>query len=396
MSLLDILRQSLSLARNVEKSFIEEGRPEYRDDEPRGGDDGKWDEEPGWRKTIPGKGGRGKGLKPQAKRSKEGGGLLAILAQPASAEPTTKPTRGRPSISEERAAANKKARQDAWNSLPPEEQAAQVRAKAEKNAQHAAARADKPNGGGVPVGPPKDTKRKEWDVEVTDTYEETENPEARAYMWRTPRAPGSVADMHRDEYADFIPGQERYHDDGTFDLDSPRVTSQDRGRIGEMLALEYLRTVGGCADAEFYTRPGSPVHNNESLDMVGCGTAWEVKTSTASAKEVGMQFKVTFETSEEQEALRRAENWPPEQWAAWNADQVTMALERKEIARKELEQRWGKPVPSRTICVVLNHRKGLADINITDGIVKRAEIGEVRKGYEATMEYAAQPKDEYN
>ena len=58
-----LLSQALSLAYEAEKRLLEEGRPEYREDEPRGGDDGKWKAEPGWRKTEPGKGGRGTGPK---------------------------------------------------------------------------------------------------------------------------------------------------------------------------------------------------------------------------------------------------------------------------------------------------------------------------------------------
>jgi 2'-5' RNA ligase len=166
------------------------------------------------------------------------------------------------------------------------------------------------------------------------------------------------------------------------------ISKQETGRIAEAVALAYLQTVIGAADA----RPMNTAQTNFPVDMIEDHAPTEVKGGLVSNTRKAQQWRLTFskESAKEKELY---ESMTAEEKKAWNAEKQRRIHERKQAVIKELEEATGQKIKPRTLTVIVNPDTQTADVYLFDGLHDRIDWQSdlAAQGYHGTVRYEAAP-----
>jgi hypothetical protein len=162
------------------------------------------------------------------------------------------------------------------------------------------------------------------------------------------------------------------------------LSKQDVGKLGEAIAIGYLKTVQGLSDA----RHLNSKLNNFPVDLIQDHGAIEVKTGLVSNGKSAQQWRATIGQPGKAETawLKTAS---AEDKAKWNHAKSLQILDRKNAALAQLSKELGKKVKASTLCMIVNPDKKTVDIYQFKGFHLR--IGwtspEAKKGFVGSFKY---------
>jgi 8-oxo-dGTP pyrophosphatase MutT (NUDIX family) len=162
-----------------------------------------------------------------------------------------------------------------------------------------------------------------------------------------------------------------------------KLTKGEQDKVGEKLVIDYMKTQG-MEDA----RSLNIVGNNYPIDLAGDHALVEVKTGLASNGKSAQQWRITYSTSKaEREWLDKAS---PAKAAAWNAEKLQDAYDRKAKEHKQIEKETGIKLKAYTVGVILNQESRTADIHVIPGYHKRVgwNSDEAKAGYKRTVKWS--------
>ena len=134
-------------------------------------------------------------------------------------------------------------------------------------------------------------------------------------------------------------------------------TKQETGDIGERVALQYLEHQVG----ESAIRLSRVKANNFPIDVVVGNNVVEVKAGLASNGRTAQQWRLTIGQPGKAESawLARASDKAK---AAWNERKQKAIVERKIKAMRAVSKETGRKLTPKTVTLILNPDKGVADI----------------------------------
>lgn len=163
----------------------------------------------------------------------------------------------------------------------------------------------------------------------------------------------------------------------------PPMSKLETGALGEKIAIEYSRANGKNAV------PMNSDQNNYAVDLMDDDGVIEVKTGITWNSPSARQWRATIGQpgKKESEWLKTASE---EDKRAWNIEKQRMILERKEQARREVEQEIGRPVAAKTLTMIIDPDRKLVDIFEFDGFHLRIGWNSeaARYGYKGSYSYA--------
>ncbi len=165
-----------------------------------------------------------------------------------------------------------------------------------------------------------------------------------------------------------------------------KLTKQETGRIGEKVVLDYLKNILGKSDAQFMNSedPDFP------FDLIEGHHPMEVKTGLVSNRKDAQKWRLTFsqESLEEKELYAAMSS---EDKAEWNRTKVELIKERKQDIVRDIEKECKCKISPRTVGVILNPDKQMADIYMVEGVhpILRWNNSVVKGSYLGSVKYAA-------
>lgn len=157
------------------------------------------------------------------------------------------------------------------------------------------------------------------------------------------------------------------------------LTRQEAGALGEHIVTAHLKREG-LSDA----RPLNLKTSNFPVDLVGDHELIEVKTGLASNGKAAQQWRATIGQPGKAETawLKTAS---ADEKSAWNERKSVAIMARKAAVVKQYSAEMGRPIAGKTMTVILNPDKRIADVYEFDGFHARigwksaqAEAGYVR------------------
>ena len=157
------------------------------------------------------------------------------------------------------------------------------------------------------------------------------------------------------------------------------------GELGEKIALDYIRDKLKLPNADTLHLKTA---NHFPVDLIGDHELIEVKTGLASNGKSAQHWRATIGQpgKEETKWLRTAS---PEAKRAWNQRKADAIMERKQKVLREFSKKLGKQVRGRTVALILNPDKKLADVYVFKGFHHRIPWNgpQAHAGYAATYRY---------
>lgn len=132
--------------------------------------------------------------------------------------------------------------------------------------------------------------------------------------------------------------------------------------IGERVALSYLREHRGMKDA----RPANDEQANYAVDVVGDHAAFEIKAGLVSNGKSAQHWRATIGEPGVKEKAQLAA-MTPEQKRAHNDRKEQLIIQRKQAALEKYAAETGVPVKAKTLTMVLDTDKKVADVFEFDG-----------------------------
>lgn len=162
-----------------------------------------------------------------------------------------------------------------------------------------------------------------------------------------------------------------------------QLTKQETGRVGEKVAVAWLKSLGGVKDA-VPLNTGNP---SESIDLFGDSMAPEVKSGLASNGKDAQKWRITFsmEVSKEEKAAYDA--MTKEQRTAYNAKKQKDAMARKVRLLEKLGKRRGKPIRPVTVTTIINPDTQTADIYMAEGYHQILRWNDPKAKYQGSVKY---------
>jgi hypothetical protein len=144
-------------------------------------------------------------------------------------------------------------------------------------------------------------------------------------------------------------------------VETGKISKQEAGAIGEEIVIAHLKAQG-FDDARHLNID----RNNFPIDLVQDHESIEVKTGQVSNGAGAQQWRLTIgEPGKEEKAwLAKAS---AEDKAAWNANKQQAITERKKKCLADLSKKLGKPVKAKTMTVLLDPARKVADIYMFEG-----------------------------
>lgn len=162
------------------------------------------------------------------------------------------------------------------------------------------------------------------------------------------------------------------------------LSKQEAGALGENILIAWLKSQG-MEDAQ----PLNAHVNNFPIDLIQDHECIEAKTGQVGNSPGAQQWRLTIGEpgKAEKEWLKTAS---PEDKKRHNAEKMQAIHDRKERARKEQEERLGRPVKAVTMTTLINPDTKTADLFRFEGYHDR--IGwnseEMKKAYIGSVKYA--------
>ncbi len=142
---------------------------------------------------------------------------------------------------------------------------------------------------------------------------------------------------------------------------TPKPGKQELGALGERIAIAYLRAAG-IKDAH----PLNTEQNNYAVDVAGDHGAYEIKAGLAANGESAQHWRATIGQPGKAETAWLA-SASAEDKAALNAAKGAAILARKQAAVERLAKEHGHEIAARTIGIIIDHDRKIADIHHING-----------------------------
>lgn len=163
-----------------------------------------------------------------------------------------------------------------------------------------------------------------------------------------------------------------------------RLTSQEAGALGEKIILSWLKSITGLKDAQ----PMNAHKSNFPVDLIGDHQLFEAKTGQVSNKPGSYDWraKIGQPGIAETAALKKMS---PEKKKAYNAKKKAKIMERKNAVIQEYSEKLGHKFSPKTIAVLLDPDRGVADIHQFDGFHHLVGYNSdlAKKGYVGSYKY---------
>ena len=161
------------------------------------------------------------------------------------------------------------------------------------------------------------------------------------------------------------------------------LSKQAAGALGEKVALAYLQSTG-MTDA----KPLNTERSNFPVDAVGDHELIEVKTGMVSNGPGAQQWRATIGQPGPKETawLKQAS---ASDKRAWNEAKQAAIIDRKEAAVKEFSSRLGAEIKGKTLTMIINPDKRVADVYLFDGFHSRIgwKSDEAAAAYKGSYKY---------
>lgn len=164
---------------------------------------------------------------------------------------------------------------------------------------------------------------------------------------------------------------------------STRLSKLETGQLGEQLATAWLQKQG-FADARSLNVKG----NNFPVDLVHDHEVYEVKAGLASNSASAQHWRATIGQPGPKEAVWLAKASPAAK-ARWNEKKQQEIIDRKEQAVKEVSKRIGRKVSGKTLTLVIDPDRRIADIHVFNGFHSRISwnSSQAKAGYRGSFKY---------
>jgi len=163
-----------------------------------------------------------------------------------------------------------------------------------------------------------------------------------------------------------------------------QLTKQETGRVGEAVALAYLQSQGKT-DA----KPMNTGATNFPIDLIQDHAPTEIKAGLASNGKDAQKWRLTFsqESAKEKELYAKMS---PQERSQWNAAKQARIRQRKEKVLRDIEKSTGKKVSPRTMTVIINPDKKVADVYEFEGWhdIIRWNSPQAKAAYKGSVTYA--------
>jgi hypothetical protein len=165
--------------------------------------------------------------------------------------------------------------------------------------------------------------------------------------------------------------------------EATRLGKQEAGKLGEAIAQSYVRSLG-AKDA----RPVNAKQSNFPVDLMGGDAVYEVKTGQVSNSRGATQWRATIGQPGPTETALLA-NMGPEEKRAWNERKERAIMARKAEALKQIAAETGRNIQAKTLTMILDPDRGIADVFEFRGFHKRIAYNsaEAEEGYVASFSY---------
>lgn len=162
------------------------------------------------------------------------------------------------------------------------------------------------------------------------------------------------------------------------------LTKDETGKLGEKIALGYLRGEFGAKDADTLNIRG----NNFPIDMMQDHELIEVKAGQSSNVPTAQHWRMTFSMTKEEKAwLKKQPKERQKEWRDWKQQQC---YERKTEMLKEFSDIMGHTVRPITMTAIVNNKTKTADLFRFRGFHQRItwRSPEAAKAYIGTFKYS--------
>jgi hypothetical protein len=176
---------------------------------------------------------------------------------------------------------------------------------------------------------------------------------------------------------------------GTPNEGATRLSKQEAGALGERIAISYLQNLG-LKDA----RGLNSERSNFPVDLVGDHEVFEVKTGQVSNSAAASQWRATIGQPSKTEAewLKTASM---EDKRKHNQAKSAAIMARKQKVVDEYSKEVGRPIVPKTMTLIIDPDKGIADVFVFDGFHSRIGYNgaDAQAGYVGSYRYTeGQPR----
>jgi hypothetical protein len=170
---------------------------------------------------------------------------------------------------------------------------------------------------------------------------------------------------------------------GKPNLAAAKLSKLEAGDLGERIVVAWLKSKG-LDDAQ----PLNVKQKNFPIDLIGDHQVHEVKTGQVSTSAGAAQWRATIGQPGKQET-EDLKHMTPEQKAAHNAVKNAAIMARKQRIVQECSQKYGRKIAPKTITVILDPDRGIADIHQFDGFHQRIGYNspQAQQGYVGSFSY---------
>lgn len=143
---------------------------------------------------------------------------------------------------------------------------------------------------------------------------------------------------------------------------SVKLNKQETGALGERLAIQYLRQLKGLRSA----RAMNTHLNNFATDVIAGNTVYEIKAGLVSNSPDARRWRVSLGEPRQAEKAKMAK-MSPAQLARHNIRKQRAAHQRKQRVLDNVSQVIGHPVKAKTLALILDPDRKVADLYEFDG-----------------------------
>jgi SPP1 gp7 family putative phage head morphogenesis protein len=139
------------------------------------------------------------------------------------------------------------------------------------------------------------------------------------------------------------------------------LNKPETGKLGEHLAHAYLKAMG-VKGAKLLHANSAAI--NTAVDLIAADAMYEIKTGLASSGTARWRVTIGEPGKKEKEELKEMSAAEKREH---NAKKVNSAMRRKRVVKSEYERKHGRKMEERTVALILDLDRQVADVHIFDG-----------------------------
>jgi hypothetical protein len=200
----------------------------------------------------------------------------------------------------------------------------------------------------------------------------------------TGKASTSTAEHFKHIHPEIEPTKERAWT-GRQNEKASRLGKLEGGAVGEEIAMAYIRTLG--ADRQD-ARPLNTKMTNFPVDLIGDHELYEVKTGQVGNSTAAQQWRATIGEPGPTEKELIA-GMSAEQKLAHNQKKRDAIMQRKQQVVEDYAKETGRQVKGKTITVIIDPDRGVADVHVFDGFHQRIGYNSdaAKEGYVGSFKF---------